>query len=723
MGRSVSPGVANPLGATVQSGGTNFAIFSDHAEAVELCLFDSAETTAACQVLELPGRTGGVYHGCVAGVVPGQVYGYRVRGPWKPHSGHRFDPSKVLLDPYARAIAREPRWDASMYSYAAGSYPDESALGRERNLADSAGCAPLAVVVDMALPGHRVKNPGIPWDESVIYELHVRGFTKLHSGVPAAQRGTYAGLASEPVLEYLVDLGITAVELLPVQQHANDHWLENKGLTNYWGYQPLAYFAPESSYSMATGAGAVTEFRAMVDRFHECGLEIILDVVYNHTAEGNHAGPTLSFRGIDNASYYRLDPADKRKYLDFTGCGNTLNTHHPAVVRLVLDSLRYWVEVMGVDGFRFDLAVSLGRVQDRFDRFAPLLTAIEQDPVLRSVKLVAEPWDLGGDGDQLGGFPSEWAEWNRAFRTDTRRFWRGDAGVTPWLATRLAGSADIFRHRRRSPQAGINFVTAHDGFTLADLVCYTHKRNDGNGEGGRDGEHENDGWNCGAEGPTAAPAVLALRNRQRRNLMATLLLAQGVPMLLAGDEFGRTQHGNNNAYCQDNEISWVDWSLADSDPLLGFTRELIRLRASSPVLRRTSFFDGVADQATGVRDVVWLRSDGHELSLPDWSDATLDRFGMMLAAAGQPTYLILLNSSDHAGEFTLPAGDWTVRVDTRSDGVDRARMAGGSHLIESRSLVLLQSDVPQRLAPTQVDPAGETDLESASTLPEATTGG
>ncbi len=707
MGRPVSPGVPGPLGATVQPDGTNFALFSAHAEAVELCLFDTAEATAPCEVLELPGRTGEVFHGHVERVLSGQVYGYRVRGPWEPHAGHRFDASKVLLDPYARAVARVPRWDASVYSYVADSYPNPSALDRGRNPTDSAACCPLGVVVDTSMIPAPAKRPATPWSDSIIYELHVRGFTRLHSRIPQAQRGTYAGLGSEPVLEHLVDLGITAVELLPVHHHVDDHWLENRGLTNYWGYQPLSYFAPESSYSSAVGAGAVREFREMVDRFHECGIEVILDVVFNHTGEGDHSGPTLSFRGIDNASYYRLDPVDKRKYLDFTGCGNTLNTHHPTVVRLVLDSLRYWVETMGVDGFRFDLAVSLGRVSDRFDRFAPLLTAIEQDPVLRSVKRIAEPWDLGlHDGDQLGSFPSGWAEWNRAFRVDTRRFWRGDASMTPWLASRIAGSSDIFGPRSRPPQASLNLVTAHDGFTLADLVSYSERKNLGNGESGCDGERENHSWNCGQEGRTADPVVLAMRDRQRRNLMATLLLAQGVPMLVAGDEFGRTQQGNNNAYCQDNEISWIDWTLAETDPLLAFTRNLIRLRASAPAFRRTSFFDGNADPSTGIRDVVWLRTDGNEMSPADWSDATGGRFGMLLAEANRPPWLMLFNGSAHATPFTLPPGDWIVCFDTRSPRFDRVRISRACYQLESRGLTLLQSaDVPV-LSPVQ-GPAGK----------------
>lgn len=679
-------------------------MFSEHAEAVEVCLFDSAEDALPSAAVELPGRTGGIFHGHVEGVTAGQHYGYRVTGPWNPPHGHRFDPCKVLLDPYARAVARWPSWGPPVYSYLAASYPDPSALNQARSLTDSGACSPLGIVIDSPATSRNANRPRTPWCDSVIYELHVRGFTQLHPQVPPEQRGTYAGLASQPVLDYLVGLGVTAVELLPVQHHVDDHWLEKKGLTNYWGYQPLAYFAPEPSYSSAPGAGAVDEFREMVRRFHQCGIEVILDVVFNHTGEGGHPGPTLSFRGIDNSSYYRLDPRDKRKYVNYTGCGNTLNTYHPAVIRLVLDSLRYWVEEMGVDGFRFDLAVSLGRVRERFDRFAPLLTAIGQDPVLRVVKLIAEPWDLGSpDGDQLGNFPDGWAEWNRAFRTDTRRFWRGDAGLTPWLATRVAGSSDIFGHRCRSPQASVNFVTSHDGFTLSDLVTYIRKRNLENGEGGADGEHENHSWNCGAEGSTDDPAVLALRDRQRRNLMATLLLSQGVPMIVAGDEFGRTQRGNSNAYCQDNETSWIDWTLSEKDPMLAFTRALIRLRVSVPVFRRTSFFDGIADPSTGLKDVVWLRTDGSEMSLSDWSDKSLRWMGMMLASTYQPAWLILFNGSAHEKRFTLPKWDWTVQFDTKSARFGRAEAAGESYRVSGHSLALLRAAPGHRMAPISVE--------------------
>ena len=464
--------------------GANFALFSEHSEAVELCLFDSPCQRRPTQVLPLASRTGGVFHARIAGIKAGQIYGYRVRGPWDPAAGHRFDPCKVLLDPYARAIARPPKWGPEVYSYRSDTYPNPAALDQAGSNLDSGDCSPLGIVVDTAPPPSAASRPGTSWRDTLIYELHVRGMTKLHPEVDPGLRGTYAGLASEPVLEHLRSLGVSAVELLPVQHFVDDHRLAKLGLTNYWGYQPLGYFAPEPRYAAATGAAVAQEFRDMVERFHQAGIEVILDVVYNHTAEQGHDGPTLSFRGIDNASYYRLEPGDRRRYVDYTGCGNTLNTQHPAVVRLVMDSLRYWVEAMGVDGFRFDLAAVIGRTERGFDRRAPLLAAISQDPVLRSVKLIAEPWDLNShDSMQLGNFPSDWAEWNLRFRDETRCFWRGDAHMVPRLASRLAGSSDVFGLRRRSPQSSVNFVASHDGFTLADLVSYTRKLNSANGEG------------------------------------------------------------------------------------------------------------------------------------------------------------------------------------------------------------------------------------------------
>ena len=694
MDSPVPQGGPYALGATPGKDGTHFALYSQHAESVSLCLFDSPASGDPSETIALGGGTNGVFRAFVAGVGPGQVYGYRVSGPWDPRNGHRFDSSKTLLDPYARAIARRVRWGPEMYSYRAATYPDPSALESPPNGASSAASCPLGIVTDSPPRVPAGDRPGTAWRDTVIYELHVRGFTKLHPDVPPEERGTYAGLAAEPVLDYLQRLGVTAVELLPVQHHLDDHRLEREGLTNYWGYQPLAYFAPEPTYAQAPGAGAVDEFRDMVGRFHERGIEVILDVVFNHTGESGHDGPTLSFRGIDNASYYRLDPRDRRRYLNFSGCGNSLNTDHPAVVRMVTDCLRYWVEAMGVDGFRFDLATSLGRGEHRYSRRAALLSAIRQDPVLQGIKFVAEPWDVNGpDSDQLGHFPAGWAEWNRCFRDDARKYWRGDRGMVPLLATRLAGSSDIFGYRRRSPQAGVNLVTSHDGFTLMDLVSYAHRRNDANLEGGFDGERASHSWNCGAEGPSADPKIRELRARQRRNLLVTLLLSQGVPMLVAGDEFGRTQRGNNNPYCQDNETSWVDWTLERDNPLVEFVRRLVQLRASDDAFRRTAFLDGRPEPDTERKDVTWLRPDGAEISEADWRDPGLECFGAMIASARRHRNLLLFNGSYRSWMFRLPPANWAAVFDTRKPAfAKRAAAAGGTYRVLDRTCALLRAD-------------------------------
>ena len=690
MSRDVSRGSPYPLGATVEAAGTNFALFSEHAEGVSLCLFDSAEDPAPSETIPLQWQTAGVFHGFVSGIRHAQVYGYRVAGPWDPDRGHRFDSRKVLLDPYARAIAREPRWDPALYAYQANEYPDSSAVDQFPNGLDSSGCAPLGIVVGPPAQAEVHERPRTAWRDSVIYELHVRGFTKLHPDLSPVERGTYKGLGSEPVLEYLKGLGVTAVELLPVQHSVTEHRLRNLGLANYWGYQPLTYFAPEPRYAATGGLGAVDEFREMVRNIHRAGIEVILDVVFNHTGELGHDGPMLSFRGIDNATYYRLDPADRRKYLNYTGCGNTFNTHHPAVLRLVLDSLRYWVETMGVDGFRFDLAATLGRTSEDFDRWAPLFAAIRQAPALQGVKLIAEPWDLKPeDGDQLGNFPRGWSEWNRCFRDDVRRYWMGRDSRASALATRLAGSSDVFRHRRRKPQASINFVTSHDGFTLADLVTYERKRNDANGERGRDGEDWNHNWNCGAEGPSSDPEILALRERVRRNLLATLFLSQGVPMLVAGDEFGRTQSGNNNAYCQDNPTSWVDWTLAKGSSLAEFVRDLARIRAAEPAFRRESFFAGAVDPESGRKDISWIRPDGTDALASEWSSGGLECFGAEIAGRRGRRYLMLCNPTAEPCGFQLPAVEWSVLIDTSIPDAAGAVLPGTSYEVGTRSLVLL----------------------------------
>ena len=691
MSRNVSPGTHHPLGATPRQGGVNFALFSEHAERVNLCLFDSSASQRPSETIALEWCTDYVHHVFVEGIRPGQVYGYRVEGPWDPVHGHRFDPNKVLLDPYARVIARKSRWGPGVYSYHADEYPDASAPQRFLNGLDSAATAPLGMVSAPPDVAWDAKRPRIAWSDTLIYELHVRGFTRLHPEVPPNERGTYKGLASDPVLEHLQHLGVTAVELLPVQHFVTEDRLEKRGLRNYWGYQPLGYFAPEPSYSSVPGTQAVAEFQAMVRRFHEAGIEVILDVVFNHTGELGHDGPTLSFRGIDNASYYRLDERDPRKYLNYSGCGNTLRTDHPPVVRLVIDSLQYWIQTMGVDGFRFDLAATLGRTQRDFDRSAPLLAAIAQASALDGAKLIAEPWDLKGEGgDQLGQFPETWSEWNRCFRDDTRRYWLNHgAGCTGSFATRIAGSSDIFSPRDRGPRASINFVTAHDGFTLADLVTYGRKRNLANGENDQDGDDWNHSWNCGLEGPTTDAAVLSLRARQRRNLLATLMLSQGVPMLTAGDEFGRTQRGNNNAYCQDNEISWVDWSLDQNSPSVEFVRSLVRLRNADTAFRRERFFQGLADPRTGRKDVHWVLHDGTEISPDQWSDPDLAGFGAAIAGETGNRYLLLFNPTAAARRFVLPGSDWHVLVDTWS--ADTVATAAVRESVEVReySLVLL----------------------------------
>lgn len=691
MPPEVSCGKPYPLGATPDAHGVNFALFSEHAESVQLCLFDSPGARAPSAVVPLPSRSNDIFHAYLKGASAGQVYGYRVHGPWAPARGHRFNSRKLLLDPYARVIARTARWDASAYPYEAEAYPDPAAIDQSPSDLDSAASAPLGMVAAAHGSEAADASPRTAWKDTVIYELHVRGFTQLHPEVPEAQRGTYAGLASEPVIEYLRGLGVTAIELLPVQHHLSEPRLEQRGLTNYWGYQPLAYFAPEPAYAASpAGLAAVREFRAMVRRFHAAGIEIILDVVYNHTGELGHDGPAFSFRGIDNASYYRLDPVDRRRYVDCTGCGNALNTHHRAVARLVLDSLRYWVEEMGVDGFRFDLATTLGRRERDFDANAPLFVAIEQDPALQGIKFLAEPWDLAPrDGDQLGRFPAGWAEWNRCFRDDARRFWRGDAGLAAGLATRFAGSSDLFAARRRPPQASLNYVTAHDGFTLRDLVSYSGKRNEANGEGNHDGDDCNHSWNCGQEGPASEVSVRTLRERQQRNLLATLILSQGVPMLLAGDESGRTQRGNNNAYCQDNEISWLDWNSARDDPLIDFARRLVRLRRSEAVFRRQRFFDGRPDPATGRKDVTWLDSNGQELAGRAWEDPALLCFGALIAESDGTRILVLFNGSSRTVRMRLPQASWRVQLDTTA--ADHSTPAEAEYLLGDRSLAVLKA--------------------------------
>src|SRR5437763_309690 len=586
----VWPGQPYPLGATWDGAGVNFALFSENARAVELCLFDSMDDERESRRVALTEHTDLVWHAYLPEVRPGQLYGYRVHGPYEPRAGHRFNPNKLLVDPYAKAIAGDIKWDDSVFGYSIG---DERAdLSFDER--DSAPYVPKCVVVDPAFSWGNDMRPRTPWHKTLIYELHVKGFTKLHPEVPEELRGTYAGLAHPSVVEYLRALGVSAVELMPVHQFVSDKFIQDRGLTNYWGYNSIGFFAPNVRYSSSGTMGQqVTEFKTMVKTLHREGIEVILDVVYNHTGEGSELGPTLAFRGIDNAAYYRLAPGQPRYYMDFTGCGNTLNMTHPRTLQLIVDSLSYWVLEIHVDGFRFDLASALARELYEVDRLGAFFDIIHQDPVLSQVKLIAEPWDLGEGGYQVGKFPIGWAEWNDRYRDAVRSYWKGDGGQIGELAYRITGSSDLYARSGRRPYASINFVTAHDGFTLQDLVSYNDKHNEANLEENRDGESNNLSWNCGAEGPTDDPTIVALRERQKRNFLATLLFSQGVPMISHGDELGRTQRGNNNTYCQDNELTWIDWDLTDeSKALLGFTTRLVRLRLSQPALRRRKYFQG-----------------------------------------------------------------------------------------------------------------------------------
>jgi glycogen operon protein len=617
------PGLPYPLGATWDGSGVNFALFSEHATAVHLCLFDSPDAARESVSIRLPERTDRVWHGYLPDARPGQIYGYRVHGPWDPSRGHRFNPAKMLLDPYARVVARAPRFHASLFAFAPGSEGEGPA-----DPADSAPYAALGMVTE---PSRWTEEPPprTPWSRTVIYELHTKGMTALHPLVPVELRGTFLGLASEPVVRHLQRLGVTAVELLPIHLHADEPALVRRGLTNYWGYNTLSYFAPDQRFSASTSPLHVArEFQVMVRTLHQAGLEVILDVVYNHTAEGDHLGPSLSMRGIDNASYYRLTPGRLSRYQDFTGCGNTLNMQCPHVLQLMMDSLRYWVEDMHVDGFRFDLASALARELYSVDRLSSFFDVIQQDPIVSRVKLIAEPWDVGEGGYQVGNFPPGWTEWNGRYRDAVRRFWRGDAGLLPEFATRLGGSSDLYNSSGRRPHASVNFVTSHDGFPLADLVSYVEKHNEANADGNRDGESNSFSWNWGVEGPTDDPLVLAARRRDVRNLLLTLFVSQGVPMLSGGDEIRRSQHGNNNAYCQDTPLSWTHWHLGEDERgVQRFVETLAALRSAHPVLRRRTFLRGAHN---GHQDVFWLRPEGGEMSEADWHDPRRHTIGMLL---------------------------------------------------------------------------------------------
>lgn len=693
------PGSPYPLGATWDGLGVNFALFSEHATGVELCLFGPGASDEVR--IPLKEQTDMVWHGRIDGLRPGQLYAFRVDGPWNPARGQRFNPAKVVLDPYAKDIGRPLTWADEMFAYKVDGSEDE------RDDRDNAAYAPLGAVADTAFAWADDSPPGTPWHQTIIYELHVKGFTRQHPEIPEELRGTYAGLASEPAIRHLRNLGITAVELMPVHHHVDGRHLMANGLSNYWGYNTLAYFAPDLRYASRRGAGeAVREFKQMVRALHHAGIEVILDVVYNHTAEGDHEGPTLSLRGIDNQSYYRLHPSDLSRYEDFTGCGNTLNVSNPRVLQLIMDSLRYWVLEMRVDGFRFDLASALARELYAVDKLSAFFDIIHQDPVISQVKLIAEPWDVGEGGYQVGNFPVLWTEWNGRYRDTVRRFWRGDGGQISEFATRLVGSSDLYSHSGRRPYASINFVTAHDGFTLKDLVSYNEKHNEANREENRDGENHNLSWNAGVEGPTDDPGIRSLRQRQIRSFLTTLFLSQGVPMICAGDEMGRTQLGNNNAYCQDNSLSWIDWDLDETErDLLGFCRYLVSLRRDHPVFRRRTFFQGRKIRGADVKDLMWFRPDGQEMTDVAWD--TEHTHALMVRFGGDSieevdddgdtivddSFLVLLNAGRDTVNFTLPElreGEaWERVLDTgRLEFARRASRRGGQARARGHSVLV-----------------------------------
>ena len=701
------PGRPYPLGATWDGAGVNFALFSEHATAVELCLFDPGDPGRETHRIPIREHTDQIWHVYLPEARPEVLYGYRVHGPWQPAAGHRFNPAKVLIDPYAKAIAEATSWSDAMFGHRVG-VPDGDLIMDKR---DNAPYLPKSVVVDPAFTWGDDRQPRTPWHDTVIYEVHVKGFTARQPDVPRDKRGTYSGLASPAAVEHLKMLGVTAVELLPVHHSVTEKDLRDRGLTNYWGYNSIGFFAPDARYSSVGARGAqVAEFKTMVKTLHQAGIEVILDVVYNHTAEGDHLGPTLSYRGIDNAAYYRLDGRDRRRYIDYTGCGNTLNMMHPRAIQLIMDSLRYWVLDMHVDGFRFDLAATLARELHDVDRLSAFFDVIHQDPVISQVKLIAEPWDLGEGGYQVGNFPVGWAEWNGKYRDTVRSYWRGDEGQLSELGYRLTGSSDLYEASGRRPYASVNFVTAHDGFTLGDLVAYDAKHNETNGEDNRDGTDHNLSWNGGVEGPTDDTKILEIRERQMRNFLATLLLSQGIPMLCAGDEIGRSQSGNNNAYCQDNDISWFQWSLSrPAARLLEFTQRLIRLRREHPVFHRRTFFHGRRVLGAASKDLSWFRPDGKELTEDDWGNGQMRCLGLRLAGdaieevddMGEPivddTFLVLLNAHDQGIAFILPGHDARVRwepvLDTRAWDVEdrgRAYRPGEVYDLDGRSLVVLR---------------------------------
>jgi glycogen operon protein len=704
----VWPGEPYPLGATWDGQGVNFALFSQHGTGVDLCLFDKPHDAIESVTLSMPERTDQIWHCYLPDVRPGQLYGYRVHGPYKPEDGHRFNPAQLLIDPYTKAISGTIKWSNALFAYKVGSPREDLEINTE----NSAGGIPKCVVIDPAFTWGGDRPPKVPWNRTVIYEAHVKGMTVLHPDVPEPVRGKYLGLCSDPIIDHLISLGVTAIELLPVHHFAVDRHLAERGLTNYWGYNSIGFLAPDVRYATGGIGQQVSEFKSMVKTFHSAGIEVILDVVYNHTAEGNHLGPTLSLRGIDNKAYYRLEPDNPRFYTDFTGTGNSLNMLHPRTIQLIMDSLRYWVLDMHVDGFRFDLAPVLARELYEVNRLGTFFDIIQQDPVLSQVKLIAEPWDVGPGGYQVGNFPVGWAEWNGKYRDAVRSYWRGDPGLRSELAFRLAGSSDIYQWSDRRTYASVNFVTAHDGYTLHDLVSYEQKHNEANGENNRDGHDHNISRNWGVEGPTHDERIIEMRERSKRNFLASLAFTQGVPMLSHGDEIGRTQDGNNNAYCQDNEITWVNWDLDDRRrDLLEFTRRVFGIRRSNPVLRRRGFFHGRAEHGSGVKDLSWLHPEGRELTDEEWHDPGERSLGMLIHGEatdetddrGRPikgdTLLLLVSNGEQEVPFTLPAedgpGSWVEVVNTASPEMPRP-VTENAVTLAPYSLILLRYAISQR---------------------------
>ena len=709
---TVLPGQPFPLGATFDGLGVNFALYSEGAHGVEVCLFETENGSDTERAFTLAEVTNYIWHGYISGLQPGTRYGYRVDGPYAPEKGLRFNPTKLLIDPYAKAVAGEVDWKSPVFGYLRGGEKQDLAV----DVQDSAVGMPKGVVIEEKFDwGEKGLNrPSTPWNETVIYEAHVKGFTARHPDVPLALRGTYSGMSHPAAISHLKSLGVTAVELLPVHEFVDEAFLSDRGLKNYWGYNTLSYFAPSHRYSsQGQLGGQVDEFKAMVKALHRAGIEVLLDVVYNHTAEGNHLGPTLSLRGIDNPTYYHLKEDEPRFYMDYTGCGNSISLYHPQSLSLVMDSLRYWAGEMGVDGFRFDLASSLARDKGTYDKRSSLFQAIHQDPLLSKLKLIAEPWDLGEGGYQIANFPIGWSEWNGRYRDALRRYWKGDESLVAEVGYRITGSSDLYQLSGRRPSASINLITVHDGFTLNDLVSYDQKHNLANGEDNRDGANDNNSWNCGVEGETDNADIIELRERQKRNLLATLLLSQGVPMLSAGDEMGRTQRGNNNGYCQDSELSWLDWSLSESQKsLLAFTQNLIQFRQRQPVLRRSHFFQGSHIWDSALKDLAWFRPDGVEMTEEDWKKPFSRSLSILLRGDAIPdlseagkrlrgdTLLLLLNAHHEPIEFTLPALEWSehweIVVDTgKTFDISQKRLAGGKLRIIGRSLITLRGVIDE----------------------------